>query len=119
MVWRGEDTAQTASFDSGQAAPQSSRPLVTVGVLAAAVAALYFLREIFIPIALAVLLSFMLGPAVTKLRRFNMAYLRMNSGETSISATPCPGLSARAMACAVVSLSAPGKISAARARAST
>ena len=72
MVWRGEDTAQTASFDSGQAAPQSSRPLVTVGVLAAAVAALYFLREIFIPIALAVLLSFMLGPAVTKLRRWGV-----------------------------------------------
>jgi predicted PurR-regulated permease PerM/serine phosphatase RsbU (regulator of sigma subunit) len=72
MVWRGEDTAQTASFDSGPTAHKNSRPLVTVGVLAAAVAALYFLREIFIPIALAVLLSFMLGPAVTKLRRWGV-----------------------------------------------
>jgi predicted PurR-regulated permease PerM/serine phosphatase RsbU (regulator of sigma subunit) len=72
MVWRSEDTALTASFDSGPTAHKSSRPLVTVGVLAAAVAALYFLREIFIPIALAVLLSFMLGPAVTKLRRWGV-----------------------------------------------
>ena len=72
MVWRSEETAQTSTFDSGQTPPQNSRPLVTVGVLAAAVAVLYFLRDIFIPIALAVLLSFMLGPAVTKLRRWGV-----------------------------------------------
>jgi predicted PurR-regulated permease PerM len=71
MAGRGE-TAEIANFDSGQTPPHDSRPLVTVGVLAAAIAALYFLREIFIPIALAVLLSFMLGPAVTRLRRWGV-----------------------------------------------
>jgi predicted PurR-regulated permease PerM len=71
MAGRG-DTAQISTFDSDQTPPQNSRPLVTVGVLAAAIAALYFVREIFIPIALAVLLSFMLGPAVTRLRRWGV-----------------------------------------------
>jgi predicted PurR-regulated permease PerM len=70
MAGRG-DTAQISTFESGPTPPHS-RPLVTVGVLAAAIAALYFLRDIFIPIALAVLLSFMLGPAVTRLRRWGV-----------------------------------------------
>ena len=70
MAGRGE-TAQIPTFESGPT-PHRSRPLVTVGVLAAAIAGLYFLRDIFIPIALAVLLSFMLGPAVTRLRRWGV-----------------------------------------------
>jgi predicted PurR-regulated permease PerM len=70
MAGRG-DTAQTSTFESGPTPPHS-RPLVTVAVMAAAIAALYFLRDIFIPIALAVLLSFMLGPAVTRLRRWGV-----------------------------------------------
>jgi len=71
MAGPGE-TAQISTFESGQTPPNESRPLITVAVLAAAVAALYFLRDIFIPIALAVLLSFMLGPAVTRLRRWGV-----------------------------------------------
>ncbi|MDF2763528.1 MAG: hypothetical protein K0S81_522 [Rhodospirillales bacterium] len=71
MAVRGE-TAQISTFESGQTPPNESRPLVTVAVLAAAIGALYFLRDIFIPIALAVLLSFMLGPAVTRLRRWGV-----------------------------------------------
>jgi predicted PurR-regulated permease PerM len=70
MAGRG-DTAQISTFDSGPTPPHS-RPLVTVGIVAATIAALYFLRDIFIPIALAVLLSFMLGPAVTRLRRWGV-----------------------------------------------
>jgi predicted PurR-regulated permease PerM/serine phosphatase RsbU (regulator of sigma subunit) len=70
MAGRGE-AAQISTLESGPT-PHQSRPLVTVGVLAATIAALYFLRDIFIPIALAVLLSFMLGPAVTRLRRWGV-----------------------------------------------
>ena len=40
--------------------------VLTAGVI---IAALYFAREIFVPIALAVLLSFLLAPAVRRLRR--------------------------------------------------
>jgi predicted PurR-regulated permease PerM len=70
MAGRG-DTAPISTFDPGPTPPHS-RPLVTVGIVAAAIASLYFLRDIFIPIALAVLLSFMLGPAVTRLRRWGV-----------------------------------------------
>src|SRR5262245_9840564 len=69
MAEPSEETSQTPAFG-----PPSSHPssLATIGVLAAAVAALYFLHEVFIPVALAVLLSFMLGPAVTRLRRWGI-----------------------------------------------
>src|ERR1700756_2295761 len=46
----------------------------TMAVLATAtiISMLYFAREVFIPITLAVLLSFLLAPAVRWLRRFGM-----------------------------------------------
>jgi predicted PurR-regulated permease PerM len=50
-------------------------PLTGLGTLAVgviAIAALYFGREVFIPIALAVLLSFALGPPVLLLRRWHI-----------------------------------------------
>src|SRR5204862_204454 len=47
----------------------------------------------------------------------HQAYLRMNSGETSIRARPWPGLSARAIDWVVPVLSVPGKSWAARCRA--
>jgi predicted PurR-regulated permease PerM/serine phosphatase RsbU (regulator of sigma subunit) len=74
MVGSSEGAAQTPAFGPDEPAPHdsSSHPLATVGVVAAAIAALYFLQEVFIPIALAVLLSFMLGPAVTRLRRWGI-----------------------------------------------
>ncbi|MEA2782951.1 MAG: hypothetical protein QOK29_4495 [Rhodospirillaceae bacterium] len=49
-------------------APSSTLGTLAVGVIV--VAALYFAREIFVPLALAVLLSFALGPLVQLLRRW-------------------------------------------------
>jgi predicted PurR-regulated permease PerM len=46
-----------------------STPLLTVVLV---VAVLYFAREIFIPVALAVLFSFLLAPLVTRLRRWGL-----------------------------------------------
>src|SRR5579862_1084299 len=48
-------------------APSGGLGTLAVGVVT--IAALYFGREIFVPMALAVLLSFALGPAVVLLRR--------------------------------------------------
>src|SRR5271167_4663203 len=50
-------------------------PLTGLGTLAVgvvAIAALYFGREVFVPMALAVLLSFALGPPVLLLRRWHI-----------------------------------------------
>jgi predicted PurR-regulated permease PerM len=47
-------------------------PSGTVAVFAIAVAALYFGREIFVPLALAILLSFVLAPLVLLLRRLRI-----------------------------------------------
>jgi predicted PurR-regulated permease PerM len=49
----------------------SSSALGPLGVGVIAVAALYFARELFVPLALAILLSFALGPLVTFLRRWH------------------------------------------------
>jgi len=49
--------------------PFASSPLVTLAILAFAVAVLYFGRDILIPLALAALLSFVLEPLATRLRR--------------------------------------------------
>ena len=52
-----------------------SRPannFVTVAVMLTAVAVLYVGREIFVPFALAILLSFLLAPPVSWLRRIRM-----------------------------------------------
>jgi predicted PurR-regulated permease PerM len=53
------------------AQPTSAVATLAVGVIA--IAALYFAREIFVPLALAVLLSFALGPLVLLLRRWHLA----------------------------------------------
>ena len=57
-----------AGADAG--APASGLGTLAVGVIA--VAALYFGREVFVPMALAVLLSFALGPPVLLLRRWHV-----------------------------------------------
>ncbi len=49
----------------------SSSALATFAVGVIVVAALYFAREIFVPLALAILLSFALGPLVLLLRRWH------------------------------------------------
>jgi predicted PurR-regulated permease PerM len=48
--------------------PPSALATLAVGVIA--VGALYFARDVFVPLALAVLLSFALGPLVVQLRRW-------------------------------------------------
>jgi predicted PurR-regulated permease PerM len=55
----------------GPAAPPIS-PTATVAVLVVVVGALYLGREILIPVALSILLSFMLAPIVTRLRRWGL-----------------------------------------------
>ncbi len=50
--------------------PPTSLGTLAVGVVV--VAALYFGREVFVPIALAILLSFALGPLVMRLRRWRL-----------------------------------------------
>ena len=51
---------------------RSNRASETAVVIAAVVAALYFGRDIFVPLALAVLLSFVLAPLVLQLRRIHV-----------------------------------------------
>ncbi|HEX4614679.1 MAG TPA: AI-2E family transporter [Stellaceae bacterium] len=63
---------QAAEVD-GRIRPELPRGLfgmMAVLVMAAVIAILYFAREVFVPITLAVLLSFLLAPAVRLLRRF-------------------------------------------------
>jgi predicted PurR-regulated permease PerM len=52
--------------------PPSPTGLMAVLVTATVIAMLYSAREVFIPIALAVLLSFLLAPAVRQLRRWRL-----------------------------------------------
>jgi len=51
---------------------KSSSPLGPLAVGVIAVGALYFAREVFVPLALAILLSFALGPLVMLLRRWHL-----------------------------------------------
>lgn len=51
---------------------QTATGVVTVAIILMAIAALYLGRDIFVPFALAVLLSFMLAPVVAYLRRFHI-----------------------------------------------
>lgn len=53
------------------AAPRMS-PLTLVALIVVAVAALYLGRDIFVPLALAILLSFALAPIVVRLRRWGL-----------------------------------------------
>ena len=69
------DTASAAGdFHPGEShgAGASVTGLETLGVGVVTVAALYFGREVFVPMALAVLLSFALGPGVLLLRRWHI-----------------------------------------------
>jgi len=52
--------------------PEYSR-LPALAAMAAAVAILYFAKEIFLPLAIAVLLTFMLAPIVSRLRRLGLS----------------------------------------------
>jgi len=55
------------------AAGKPSPGLTTVVIFTVAVAALYFGREVFVPLALAILLSFVLSPLILLLRRLRIA----------------------------------------------
>jgi predicted PurR-regulated permease PerM len=63
-----------ADFDRIETAAGAASPtsLGTLAIGVVVVAALYFGREVFIPMALAILLSFALGPAVLRLRRWHV-----------------------------------------------
>ncbi len=94
MTDQSEETTRASILDFGQGPPPDSKPLVTVGALAAAVAALYFLREVFIPIALAVLLGFILGPATTRLRRWGVGRIAATLSVVTIAGLLIAGIAA-------------------------
>jgi len=48
---------------------RSTSTLLSLGII---LAALYFARVVFVPLALAVLLAFLLGPLVTRLRHWGL-----------------------------------------------
>src|SRR5436190_21897021 len=52
--------------------PVTARGTMAWSAVAFVVAALYFAREVCIPLALAMLLSFLLGPLVVRLRRWGL-----------------------------------------------
>jgi len=56
----------------GSSEPASGSRITTLAALVIVVTALYFAREVFIPFALAVLLSFMLAPLVIRLRHWGL-----------------------------------------------
>ena len=62
---------QAGEFD-GLEAPRGIFAMMAVLVTATVLAILYFAREVFVPITLAVLLSFLLAPAVRWLRRLRV-----------------------------------------------
>jgi predicted PurR-regulated permease PerM len=64
---------QPRNFDGhGRIESPSLTGMVAVLATASVIAMLYFAREVFIPITLAVLLSFLLAPAVRWLRRLRL-----------------------------------------------
>jgi predicted PurR-regulated permease PerM len=69
------DTAAPAAGSHPVEVHAAGTPLTGLGTLAVgviAIAALYFGREVFVPMALALLLSFALGPPVLLLRRWHI-----------------------------------------------
>jgi predicted PurR-regulated permease PerM len=74
MAWNSAKFTTTSSDSNGPAVltaiarhPQTSLP--TVATVVAIVAALYFGREVFLPLAIALLITFALAPLVSSLRR--------------------------------------------------
>ena len=61
-----------APFVEPVPAPPAGKSLLTAGGIIIAIAALYFGRDIFIPFAVAILLSFALAPLVSLLRRLKL-----------------------------------------------
>ena len=61
-----------AAIGSHPVEVRSTSSLGTLAVAIVAVAALYFGRELFVPLALAILLGFALGPPVLMLRRWHL-----------------------------------------------
>ena len=63
-------------------ASRTSR-LVVLGAVIVAIACLYWARIVFIPIALAILMTFLLGPVVALLRRPDCIGFRPSSSSSS------------------------------------
>src|SRR5690606_32130842 len=72
---RSPSMADPALPGPAPAAPPSRSPLITAGGIVLAIGALHFGRDIFIPFALAILLSFTLAPVVNWLRRWRVPRL--------------------------------------------
>jgi predicted PurR-regulated permease PerM len=66
------DQSQRVSGRAGSQVPAGIFGVLTVLTIGLVVAFLYFARDVIVPIALAVLLSFLLAPAVRWLRRWQM-----------------------------------------------
>jgi predicted PurR-regulated permease PerM len=69
------DTAAPVADSHPVEVHAAGKPLTGLGALAVgviAIAALYFGREVLVPMALALLLSFALGPPVLLLRRWHV-----------------------------------------------
>src|SRR6202023_1846820 len=74
------DTAAPAAGSQPVEVHAAGTPLTGLGTLAVgviAIAALYFGRDVFVPMALALLLSFALGPPVLLLRRWHINRVRV------------------------------------------
>src|SRR5687768_8809569 len=54
------------------AAPPGEKSLITAGGIMLAIAVLYFGRDIFVPFAIAIILSFVLAPLVSLFRKFRL-----------------------------------------------
>ncbi|MCI0418877.1 MAG: AI-2E family transporter, partial [Acidobacteria bacterium] len=65
--------------------PASSFSVKTLATIVLVVALLYWAKEVFIPFALAVLLSFLLGPLVTRLRRWGFGRITAVSTVTLLA----------------------------------
>ena len=63
----------------------SSFSVKTLATIILVVALLYWAKEVFIPFALAVLFSFVLGPIVTRLRRWGLGRILAVSTATALT----------------------------------
>lgn len=77
MAWNRPTFRTSSSNNNGLAGPSATahRPrtsLPTVATVVAVIAALYFGREVFLPLAVALLITFALAPLVSSLRRLRV-----------------------------------------------